>query len=102
MSRFSVFATGDFKQVVAKLGFHGTLYFIDRSAEYHFVKGLDHLTRAEAAQLSALLAGRALRVCLGESGKIGAIGDLIFQGLTFSFRTDKDVTSACTCNGFSP
>jgi hypothetical protein len=43
----SIGAAGDFKQVKAKLGFNGALYFIDLGAEHDCVELWDHLTWAE-------------------------------------------------------
>ncbi len=45
---------------------------MQRRAEHHGVEFLDHLARAEGAQVTALAAGGAAGVVLGHLGEIGA------------------------------
>src|SRR5690606_35213175 len=54
-----VLTTGDFDQVITELSLDRTLYFTDRSTEYHLIKFGDHLATTEGAQVATVAAGGA-------------------------------------------
>ncbi|MNZ21893.1 hypothetical protein D3C78_389750 [compost metagenome] len=86
--------------MVAELGLHRALHGIDRGAEHHGVELLDHLARAERAQVTALAAGRAGGVGFGDFSEVGACFDLGFQFVAFIFAADQDVAGGCTGHGY--
>ena len=60
----SVLAAGHFQQVITELGFHRALDHVHRCAEHHGVEFLDHLTRAEGAQVVPMAEPRVAAVHL--------------------------------------
>src|SRR5690606_31266398 len=72
-----VLALGDFEQVIAELCLHRALHHADRRAEDHFVEFAHHFAAAKVAQITALAAGRAARVFLGDLSEVGTV----FNGL---------------------
>ena len=69
--------------MVSELGLYGAVNFSDFFVEDDFVEFPDHLTGREFAKISALLAGRAIGMLLGQIGEVPAFFDLglnIFAG----------------------
>src|SRR5699024_6097209 len=72
-------AVEDFQQVIAELGAHGAVDLVQLTAEYHLVELGHHLPGAEFAQVTALLARRALGMLPGDRREVLAILDALFQ-----------------------
>ncbi|MNC67023.1 hypothetical protein D3C75_1174830 [compost metagenome] len=80
--------------MIAELGLHRALYGADWSTEHHGVELLDHLARAEGAQVAALTAGRAGGVGFGDFSEIGTGFDLSLQFIALVFSGNQDVTGS--------
>ena len=84
-------AAGHQNQVIAELGLHGTLDFVDRRTENHLVEFGNHHARTKAAQIAALCTGRASGMLLGQGGKISTGLDLLLEFQALGFGADEDV-----------
>src|SRR5690606_796977 len=87
-----VLTTGDFDQVITELSLDRTLYFTDRSTEYHLIKFGDHLATTGGAQVAAVAAGGAAGIFLVNLAEVCAVLDGGLELVGFFFGTDKDVT----------
>ena len=82
----SVFPARDFEQVIAKLSFHWTLDFSDRSGKDHFVEFLNHHTRTEFSKRAAFFTRWALGVLLSQFGEGNASIDLRLERCALRLR----------------
>ena len=69
----------DFHQVVAELRFNRSLNFADRSAENDFIEFLNHLSRPERTQGSALRTRRTAGMSCRQFRKIRSVRQSVFQ-----------------------
>ena len=77
--------------MVAELRLDRAVDLSDSFVKDHRVELLDHLARAKFTKCTALLAGRARRVLLGEVFEAGSSGNLGLELLALFFCIDKDV-----------
>src|SRR5690554_1302181 len=92
-------ARGHFEQMVAELGFHRPLDFIQRSAENNLVELRHHLARTEASKIAAATTGRTLGVLHGERDEIFAVDNALLEIVALIRGVHEDVTGISERHG---
>ena len=84
--------------MIAELGLHRALDFVDVGAEDDLVEFGDHLAWTERAEITTAFTGRTGRMFAGQIGKIGTADNLAFQFFTEGFVINQNMS----CSGLSP
>ena len=93
----SIRAGGDLEQVIAELGLHRALHFVDSGREYHLVEFRDHLAGSERTKIAARGARWAGGMSARQIAKIFAAGYLSLELFALCLGINQNVS----CGGLS-